>query len=155
MRYENHFFDLHAATDDVHAHFQRQIEAAHDGAGPVDALCRLRLAVHEWMTNLMRHARFDAERPEVHVCILRQGALLCCTIEDNSRGFDLAARLDERPGLAAHARTLPENGGLGLLLLEASTEDLNYTGPRPDAADRWNRLRLTVRPGAPVTQDEP
>jgi anti-sigma regulatory factor (Ser/Thr protein kinase) len=83
----------------------------------------------------------------VRVRIRRRGALHLCTVEDNSCGFDLAAWLDSRPELACYARTLPD-GGMGLLLLEASTERVEYEV----VGEHWNRLRLSVRtrPRLPV-----
>lgn len=137
MVYEKRFFNLQAAVDHLHAHFRERSTWCEDA----EALGRLQLVVHEWIANLMQHAHFGGRRPEVHVCIWRRDAKLCCTIEDNSRGFDLTACLDRRPDLPSYARTLPSNG-MGLLMLRAGTEQATY-----HPVDRGrHRLRLTVGP---------
>lgn len=135
MVYDEHFSDLEAAMESVHACFQESEEDEE-----AEALCCLRLAVHEWMANLIRHARFGERCPEVHVRIWREEARLCCVIEDNSKGFDLDTHLDEQPDLIAQAGTFPD-GGLGLLMLDASTEALAYER----LGAHRNRLSMAVR----------
>lgn len=145
VRYDAAFSDLHAAVEGVHAHFQgRTGQAVSETA---EALHRLRLAVHEWMANLVRHGRFGERQPEVRVRIWRREGRLLCTIEDNAQGFDVAAYLEEQPALAARVRELPESGGgLGLLLLQASTERMAYDTAIGGQAGPHNRLRLAVHP---------
>lgn len=139
MCYEQRFLDLYEAVEGVQEHFQQQLEAPSTN-GTADALCRLKLAVHEWMANLVRHASFGGRTPEVRVRIWRQGAHFRCIIEDNSDGFDLTTQLQQRAEISAAAAALPE-GGMGLLLLKASTDHAEYTA----LSEERNRLRLSVR----------
>lgn len=135
MNYEKRFSDLHAAVDDVQTHFQQRM----DRNGETEALCRLKLAVHEWMANLVRHARFGDCAPDVHVRVWQENGHFRCIIEDNSNGFDFDSKLAQQAALTEASPTLPE-GGMGLLLLKASTEHAEYT---PTDEER-NRLHLAV-----------
>lgn len=120
------FTNLGTLTDDVHALFDEWVAAAfeHDPASE-DALTllRLKLAVHEWMANLVQHARFGGCDVAISLAVtpLPSGDLEC-VIEDNSEGFDLDATLDLRRD-ALHA--LPERG-MGLLMLQACSKSLSY-----------------------------
>lgn len=142
MCYEEQFSDPHAAVDGVRVHFRQR--AALHGMG--EALCRLQLAVHEWMANLAQHASFGERVPEVHVRLWQEDGHFRCTIEDNSNGFDLATQLEQQPDLRRYARKMPESG-MGLLLLKASAERVEYV----PVDERRNRLRLAVSAGASAT----
>lgn len=134
MLYEERFSDLDAAVTDVQAHFQQRIESS---SSAEDALCRLQLAVHEWMANLVRHACFGERTPDVHLHIWKQKGRFRCTIEDNSDGFDFDMQLKQQA--QDTAASLPERG-MGLLLLKASTERAEYV----PLEERLNRLHLSV-----------
>ncbi|PSQ99149.1 MAG: ATP-binding protein [Bacteroidetes bacterium QS_9_68_14] len=138
MGYEQHFSDLDAAADEVQTHFQKKIADPRTN-GAADAFCRLQLAVHEWIGNLIDHASFRGRAPEVHVRIWRQEGRLCCVIEDNSEGFDLDGQLDAGREVAEAARSFPEEG-MGLPMLEAGTEQAEYT----PVEHNGNRLTLAV-----------
>ena len=136
LRYDEVFSDLHTAVERVQAHLQQEIEARTNEE--VAALCCLQLAVHEWMGNLVRHAQFGERFPEVHVRVWQQDGQLRCAIEDNSEGFDLDEQLKmQERETPIHA--LPE-GGMGLRLLQSSTERAEY-GP---VSEQQNRLDLSV-----------
>lgn len=138
MTYEQRFSDLDTAVDEVQMHFQEKI-AVPRASGAVNAFCRLQLAVHEWIGNLIDHASFRGRAPEVHVRIWQEEGSLRCVIEDNSEGFDLDGQLVPEREMAEEVRSFPE-GGMGLLMLEASTEHVEY---KP-IAQNGNRLTLTV-----------
>lgn len=145
MQYERHFFDLHAAVDHVQTYLQSQADVDRS----TEALHRLKLAIHEWMGNLVHHARFSKDPPEVYVRLWKQDRRLHCIIEDNSDGFDFDAQLKLRQEAPAPARTLPD-GGMGLLLMRASTEQAAYL----PLEDQRNRLYLSVRIGRRATDEK-
>ncbi len=132
------FNDLNSMIDQVHALFDRwdDVEPATDYASERWYLAKL--AVHEWLANLVQHAQFPDE-PEVWLEVNRDGSSLECVIEDNSEGFDLAGQMRTRSRIAD---AFPERG-MGLLLLHACAHDLTYL--RRD--DGWQRLRFRVDDG--------
>ena len=138
MFYEQRFSDLDAAVDEVHTRFQEKIAEPRTN-GAADAFCRLQLAVHEWIGNLIDHASFRGRAPEVHVRIWKEQGRLHCTIEDNSEGFDLDGELDPKREMVKEMRSFPD-GGMGLLMLEAGTEQAEYTAIEHNG----NRLTLAV-----------
>ncbi len=117
--------DLGTVIDRTHECFDCwQREQVFAAAAGEEALERIRLAVHEWVANLVQHAEFNGRDAEVHVRVWLEGLHLCCEIKDNSEGFYWKAVA--RPGeLERHIRTLPDRG-MGLLLLQASTDELDY-----------------------------
>lgn len=124
------FTDLQKLTDDTHAIFDAWIDDASEGDPVSDealTLLRLKLAVHEWMANLVQHARF-AGTPVVSLQVspLPSGEIEC-VIEDNSEGFNLESTLEMRQH-ALHA--LPERG-MGLLMLQACSKSLSYAKASP------------------------
>lgn len=146
MRYQERFDDLEAALDEVHVRLRKRIEDPSTN-GSAEALCRLQLAAHEWIANLVRHAHFGQRSPEVHVHIWKEEKQIRCTISDNSKGFDLRAQLvtqrkATQGDVTQAARALPD-GGMGLLLLEASTDHAEYLALNEQA----NRLELVIDMG--------
>ena len=137
MRYDEDFSDLDTAIEGVQTHLQQEIETRTNGT--VGALYRLKLAVHEWMANLVRHAHFTDRPPEVHVRVRRREAGVHCTIEDNSEGFDLEEQLRRQEDTESF-REMPESG-MGLLMLKSSAERVEYT----PVSETQNRLDLFVR----------
>ena len=120
------FSNLATLTDDAHAIFDEWIGGMLEGDPVPDealTLLRLKLAVHEWMANLVQHARFGVREPLIVLTVnpLPSGETECI-IEDNSEGFDLRSTLEVRQN-ALHA--LPERG-MGLLMLQACSKSLNY-----------------------------
>lgn len=130
------FTNLGTLTDEVHALFDEWVAAAFERDPASDealTLLRLKLAVHEWMANLVQHARFGARPPVVTLTVspLDDGDVEC-VIEDNSEGFDLDATLDARRD-ALHA--LPERG-MGLLMLQACSKNLSYSASKTPPGHR-------------------
>lgn len=121
------FHDLDEVIDEVHALFRQWDREGlfYPPATPM-LLERVKLAVHEWIANLVQHADFDEENVEICLSMRNCGGRLRCTIEDNSSGFDMNERKESgRRLLRDLLETLPERG-MGLMLVEASTEDLTY-----------------------------
>ena len=138
------FTDLDAVTDQVHALFDGW---AHAGtfatALGTDGADVMRLAVHEWVANLVQHARFPGD-VEITLEARAEGDGVRCAIEDTSRGFDLAGQIErQRSVMDAPA---PSERGRGLLMLVSSTSGLAY---RPAGDGVRQRIEFVVRdPGA-------
>lgn len=102
----------------------------------VDTIHLFRLAVHEWVANLVQHARFGEKTPIVTLDVIPNGRRVRCIIEDNSAGFPLDERMDlQRLAL----KPFPERG-MGLLMLNAATEYFNYSA----SENGQQRLEFTV-----------
>ena len=97
---------------------------------------RLKLAVHEWLANLVQHADFENRRPDITITVRPGGNGVECVIEDNSEGFDLNGRLDAHRDIL---QAFPERG-MGLLMIKACTESLSYT----DIGNARHRLKFVV-----------
>lgn len=97
---------------------------------------RLKLAVHEWLANLVQHANFEGRQPDIRVTVRPGEDGVECVIEDNSEGFDLNGHLDARDVVMD---AFPERG-MGLLMIRACTEHLSYT----DLGDARHRLKFVV-----------
>ena len=124
MYSEMHYFrDLSTIIDDIHDLFDG-CEAQHTlrTSLPLEALHVAKLAVHEWVANILQHADFRGRRPEVGVYVSPCNNRLFCMIEDNSEGFDLEGYLEEHPQITS---AMPDRG-MGLLMLKACTEELRY-----------------------------
>ena len=138
MELEKHRFSgLDTIIDRMHALFdeweeQRTLHPPLDE----DTLQQMRLAVHEWIANLVQHANFDTRPPEVVLDVCRNGNHVQCIIEDNSEGFVLDDQLRAREDVL---NAFPERG-MGLLMIRACTEDLSYR--RLDA--NWHRLEFCI-----------
>jgi serine/threonine-protein kinase RsbW len=119
-----HFGDFETVVDRVHALFDSW-ERDETLQPPLDipALHQLKLAVHEWLSNLIQHADFSDRTPEVELEITQNGTTVHCAILDNSLGFDLDAQLSARSEILER---FPERG-MGLLMIKACTKDLRYT----------------------------
>lgn len=131
------FTRLDVIVDELHALFELWIAdgalLAHlDG----DTVELLRLAVHEWVANLVQHADFAERSPVVTLSIIPNGRRVRCVIEDNSAGFPLDEKLENR---RKALEPLPERG-MGLLMLNAATEYFEYT----TSEDGRQRLEFTV-----------
>ena len=87
-----------------------------------DTMHRLKLAIHEWLANLVQHADFKDRRPDISITVQPANEGVECSIEDNSEGFDLNGQLTARPDVV-HA--FPERG-MGLLMIKACTHRLSY-----------------------------
>ena len=131
------FKRLDAVIDDLHSLFEEwEREGALLSHLDEDTIDLFRLAVHEWVANLVQHARFDERDPEVTMDVIPNGRRVRCIIEDNSNGFPLEERLDtQRQAL----KPFPERG-MGLLMLNAATEYFEYS----ESKDGRQRLEFTV-----------
>ncbi|OZC03263.1 ATP-binding protein [Rubricoccus marinus] len=119
------FTDLTTVIDDLHALF----DAWSDGGmlrPPLnkDGEIVLRLAVHEWVANLVQHASFHVGVPEICVSIEIRPEVVEVCIEDTSQGFDLLGQLEEQHELLN--APAPSERGRGLLMLITCTETLDY-----------------------------
>lgn len=131
------FSDPDTLIDRVHALFE-QWEAEHTFAYLLDAaaLHRLKLAVHEWLANLIQHADFRDRTPTVAITLRPGHTQIACIIEDNSEGFDLDGHLSARREVLD---AFPERG-MGLLMIKSCTDNLSYR--RLD--DACHRLEFSV-----------
>ena len=143
---ERCYRDLALIIDEVHALFdewvdEEQFSAVVDEFG----LLVMKLAVHEWIANLVQHADFRGTTPEIRLCIEPKDHGLHCMIEDNSAGFDFREHLSQQE--IAVQNPEPSERGRGLLMLIACTENLSY-----ETASRGvQRLAFAIR--TPVTPE--
>lgn len=135
LTYQFRSFDT--LIDQVHGLFDAwEAESVFPDAIGLRTVYLLKLAVHEWLANLIQHADFNGAAPHVAMCVHSEGNALHCRIEDNSKGFDLNAYLSNAPPAID---AFPERG-TGLLILQSCTEDLTY-----ESLDSGvNRLSFTV-----------
>jgi len=158
-----HFDDLSTVVDDVHGLFVR-LENGDGKVLPLESfsLQVMKLAVHEWIANLVQHADFGRQRPGIHLSLLPEGQRVRCVIEDNSDGFDFARQIVHQQHHLDLASEPPDRGR-GLLMLIACTENLSYqplgaASPHRDglpAAPR-HRLEFWISPhtaSEPITLD--
>lgn len=147
--------DLCSAPDAVAALLERW--AAEQALTPPlepDGFELLRLAVHEWVANLVQHASFPETGPLLRLELRPNGRGVCCTIEDNSAGFDLEGQLArQRARLAAAPRA---ERGRGLLILTACARDLCYAPvPAPPGGPARHRLTFWIPPRPDAWLDIP
>lgn len=117
------FNNLGRVMDDVHELFgQWAEEGAFSPLFDEDKVLLMRLAVHEWLANLVQHADFGEQTPEIILDVQPNGKRVRCVIEDNSRGFDLDLHIERR----RQALDAFPDRGMGLLMLQAATEYLDY-----------------------------
>jgi serine/threonine-protein kinase RsbW len=132
-----HFDDFETIVDRVHNLFDAwEHEETFQPPLDIPALHQLKLAVHEWLSNLIQHADFAGRNPELKLELCENGTGVHCAIDDNSRGFDLDAQLSARSEIIER---FPERG-MGLLMIKACTRDLRYT----QLAEDRHRLEFRV-----------
>lgn len=133
------FTNLQTVTDEVHALFDGWAQAGtFASALGADGIEVMRLAVHEWIANLVQHATFPGS-VEITLAVGVEGDGVCCAIEDSSAGFDLPTQIEhQRSIMDAPA---PSERGRGLLMLVTSTEDLTY---RPAGDGQRQRITFQV-----------
>ena len=104
-----------------------------------DVFDRAKLAIHEWIANLVQHADFGQHPPEIVLELWHEDAGVHVVIEDNSEGFDLEERLAE---CEENLDKYPERG-MGLMMVQACAADWSY-----GAIDQEkNRLKFSVESG--------
>lgn len=119
----HYFRNLETIIDDVHGLFDGwESHLATCETITDDALHLARLAVHEWLANLLQHAEFKELPPEIGLNLQACDDRLKCIVEDNSIGFDLEGYLTDNPKITM---ALPDRG-MGLLMLRSCTEELRY-----------------------------
>lgn len=131
------FNHLDAVIDELHALFEswEQEDALLSHLDP-NTIQLFRLAVHEWVANLVQHADFTDREPELVLDVIPNGQRVRCVIEDNSEGFAFPEQLDvQRSALTP----FPECG-MGLLMLNAATEYFEYS----ETDDGRRRPEFTV-----------
>lgn len=135
------FRDLGTVVDELHGLFD---EWEHGEASLLPlgdtGLQVMKLAVHEWVANLVQHADFGDRAPLIQVAIRPGEQQVHCVIEDNSRGFDFEHQLVEQH--EAVAAPVPPDRGRGLLMMIACTENLRYHQPQREAPTDRSRYRL-------------
>ena len=144
------FTRLDQAIDEVHALFDAW--DAHGALAPAldaDGSSVLRLAVHEWVANLVQHAAFP-NGPEIAVEVSVEGDAVRCAIEDSSVGFDFAGQVERQHAILD--APAPSERGRGLLMLITCTEDLSF---RPAMPGRRQRISFCVRAGFGAALFEP
>ena len=130
------FTSLGTVIEGVHALFDQWPEESMYSGIDLETFSRMKLAVHEWMANLVQHADFGNRQPDISLDVWTEQNSIMCVVEDNSDGFDL----DEYLVFCREALdTLPERG-MGLLMLQACASGLVYGR----ISDGRNRLRFSV-----------
>lgn len=144
------FEDFDQIVDEVHAIFDAWCDedAFADTIGEFGVQV-MKLAVHEWIANLVQHAAFRKGPPKVRLTVHEDEDGVYCCIEDNSDGFDFQSQLTHQEGAVFGPE--PSERGRGLLMLIACTEDLAY-GSSPDG---FQRLDFAVRAPLPVASMAP
>jgi serine/threonine-protein kinase RsbW len=131
--------NLQTAIDDLHDVFHRWgVDGTFAGQLNEFAFMTMRLALHEWVANLVQHATFSTTTPEIRLRIQSAPKGVHCLIEDNSDGFDFRSQLYTQHQISQAPE--PAERGRGLLMLIACTRDLNYSF---DDAD-WKRLEFHI-----------
>ena len=135
------FRNLGTVTDDVHALFDGwDADGTMDASlDPTGALV-LRLAVHEWIANLVQHAYFRRE-PRIAMDIAFEPAGVAVAIEDSSEGFDFAQQLGTQRALLDSPA--PSERGRGLLMLITCADDIGF---RPASNGQSQRIAFAIRP---------
>ena len=146
----HHFTRLDHAIDEVHALFDAWDETgALKASLDEDGASVLRLAVHEWVANLVQHAAFPLG-PVITVEIKPEARTVQCIIEDSSVGFDFASQVEQQHAILD--APAPSERGRGLLMLITCTEALSF---QPAAPGVRQRIAFRVRAGTGSALFEP
>lgn len=143
-----HFMSLHRVIDELHGLFEEweRADALLSHLDP-DTIQLFRLAVHEWVANLVQHADFSNREPKITLDVIPNGRRVRCVIEDNSEGFSFSEQID----VQRNALTPFPERGMGLLMLNAATEYFEYS----QTEDGSSRLEFTVSSDADLCLDIP
>ena len=128
------FCELESLVDNGHEFLEQMEEMPF--VQDSTSVSHARLVIHEWLANLVQYADFQGRTPRITIRIQFEGANVRYLIEDNSAGFDFYNRVQRQ---RASLQPLP-NRGMGLLMIAACTEDLNYRRVAPDR----QRLEFSV-----------
>lgn len=136
------FCALDSVIDEVHALLDTWADGDALGTSmDEDGMYVLRLAVHEWIANLVQHAHFPGPT-EIVLTAEPDGDGIRCTVEDASAGFDFASQLDAQTALLD--APAPSERGRGLLMLITCSEDLGFV---PAGPGQRQTIAFTVRNG--------
>ncbi len=115
-----------AAIEELHAWFAEWEEhPAFTLLKEHDVYYRLQLALHEWVANLIQHARFGVDDPAISIHLRFLNPLkVHGVVMDNSIGFDFDHHLEEERD--RRTEEFFHERGLGLLILETAVSNLNY-----------------------------
>jgi serine/threonine-protein kinase RsbW len=119
------FSDLETALDDTHDLFERWMAEPDPEAADLpnsNTLYYARLALHEWLANLIQHAHFEDGDPEIDLEFETTPRHIHCSIVDNSTGFELETQLRAQ---LIQAQPFPERT-MGLRIINACAEQLSY-----------------------------
>ena len=131
------FKELDGVIDDLHETLDRwESSGAFSEELEPDTVQLVKLAIHEWVANLVQHADFGTIKPEIILDIVPNGQSIRCVIQDNSKGFDAAKHLQIR---REKLEPLPERG-MGLLMLDAATDYFQYLR----SENGHHRLEFTI-----------
>jgi serine/threonine-protein kinase RsbW len=147
---DRRFSDLNTIVDDIHDLFEWWgADAIAAGALDEVRVEIMKLAIHEWVANLVQHASFAAAPPLIKLALAPDGGRIHCVIEDNSNGFDFLQQIAHQQYHLDRAPEPPDRGR-GLLMMIASTEHLSYRPVRNlqsrGAEPRLQRLEFWVSP---------
>ena len=137
------FRDLSTIIDGVHALIDGWAES--DALAPAldrDGIEVLRLALHEWIANLVQHAAFP-NGVEIVVRVEPDDESVFCAVEDSSVGFDFAGQVERQQAILD--APAPSERGRGLLMLITCTENLSF---QPAAAGSRQCVSFRVRGAA-------
>ena len=85
----HYFRNLDTIIDDVHGLFDTlEQQLVESPTLALEALHTAKMAVHEWVANIVQHSDFSEKEPEIGVCLSQRDERLYCMIEDNSVGFE-------------------------------------------------------------------
>lgn len=142
------FIELNQVIDELHGLFEEweRADALLSHLDP-DTIQLFRLAVHEWVANLVQHADFGERQPTITMDVIPNGRRVRCVIEDNSDGFPFPEQID----VQRNALTPFPERGMGLLMLNAATEYFEYS----ETDDGRRRLEFTVSSDADSCLDIP
>jgi len=134
--------DLDRALDEVRPVLDEWVaEQDADTAPRDDTVHYTQLVLHEWIANLMQHARFGNRSPAIQITASTRDRHISCVVIDNSEGFDLEERLSVDEDATDD---FPERG-MGLRIINACTNQLSYTSTESGR----HRLEFTI----PADQD--
>jgi serine/threonine-protein kinase RsbW len=105
-------------VEDVHEYIDRWVQ---ENNRPQQAIL-LRIALQEWISNLLQHADFNGSdiKVDLDTCVERE--MVVCTIEDNSLGFDI----EGEPSFSSGIEHQGERGRGLWMIREIASEGLLY-----------------------------
>lgn len=132
------FSDLESAIDDTHTLFERWMSSASSTPTLPDSetLHYARLALHEWLANLVQHADFEDRTPDVTIDLRTNPRHVHCTVTDNSTGFEFDSQLRVQ---LKNGEPFPERA-MGLRIIDACTEEYSYDRTE----DGLHRLEFSI-----------